>query len=302
MQEKHLHKKSFKEYITMSHFSFLLKQMHKYPFSYLLYAIPSILVILLITELLSFYSFIQYGFTQVQNEAELVNTVSTFFSMIGLYLISYYILDTFVAIFSYTQYRLGKPIIQTFKEAFKRYPKYLLHRVLQLLIIFSPLIVGVIIIVLFSYIAQFLLQAPQPSTFAVLFIVFCMLIILGVSFAISLFLSFRYTYLAVSTQFSSSNKLFLVKEFNTKTKGKFRTLFFRVLVLFGIILSFQLLQSVYDVLVSFIPISTLVLLFQIIGVLISMFIFYFINTYLFFTFKEEFESKGNNASSIKNKK
>lgn len=288
-QKNHGSKKKFKEYVSMSHFSFLLKQMHKYPFSYLLYAIPSIVVILLITELFSFYSFIQYGFTQVQSEAELLSTITVFFSMIGIYLALYYLLDTFVAIFSYTQYKLEKSILQTFKEASKRYPKYLLHRILQLLIIFSPLVVGAILITIFSFIVNLLFDASELSTAVIIFVLFVTFGIFILSLIVSLLLSFRYTYLAVSTQFSTSKKIFLVKEFNSKTRGRFRTLFFRVLVLFGVILSFQLFQSLYDLLVSFVPSETLVLLFQIVGVLISMIIFYFINTYLFFTFKEEFD-------------
>ncbi|MFT4244710.1 MAG: hypothetical protein ACMXYB_04635 [Candidatus Woesearchaeota archaeon] len=281
--------KKFKEYISFTQLRFFLSQMHKYPFSYLLYAIPSILVILLITELFSLYNFIDYGFTQVTSNEEIAREVLQSSIYIGLFVVLYYILDTMVAIFSYTQYKLGLPIFQTFKEALKRYPRYLLHRILQFLIIASPLLIGFIVFVILSFILNAVLHPPSSSDVVIILVLLMLLIVMIISVLISAILSFKYTYLAVSTLFATSSNIIVLKEYNTKTKGKFRNLFFRVLILFLIIASFQLFQSVYDSLVSFVPVDTLVLILQIIGVLISMFVFYFINTYLFFTFKEEFE-------------
>lgn len=287
--EKSSNKKSFSKYVSFEKIQYLLREMNKYPMSYLLYALPSLMLILMITELVNFIEFVSVGYLQLSDPNLVITEFFTILGLVALFLVLYYIFDTMVAHFSYTQFKNKLSLTDTFKVAYKRYHIYLIHRILQLVFVAIPLIIGVIVLFGLSYVIALGFEA-NINSFVILALLFLVLITLAISFAMSAYMSFKYTYLSVSTHFHNSNKLFQVDLYHTKIRGHFKSVIIRVLVLLGFVLLLQFIQHFYEYLTSFVATEILVLGFQIIGVLISMFVFYFINAYLFHTYMEEFES------------
>lgn len=278
-------------YFSINYLKYLLLQMNKYPVSYLLYSIPSILLILLITTLLEFLNFINREFTTVTNPQELVIEFNSYIFFISLYLITYYIADTMVAHFSYTQFKYNSNLLKTFSKAYKRYFNYLIHRLLQFSFVSLPLVGAVLVVLFISDIFNSFFVLNQTSQLIIVFFLILIAVILISSLILSGLLSLKYAYLAVSTQFSTSKKFFKIKEYHHNVEGHFKSIAIRILILVALIFFFRLIKIIYDYLTSFVGIDTLQLGLQVVGVLLSMFVFYFVNTYLFFSYKDEFNKK-----------
>lgn len=276
-------------YFSNRKFFYFLKEMNKYPLSYILYAIPSIILILLITTLINFTNFINSDFMDSTSTQNLLSDFNSYILLIGVYIVLYYLSDSMVAHFSFTQFNNKSTITQTLLKSYKTYPKFLVHKILQLLFMFLPIIVGSVLIALLSSLFNSLFVIENTSMFIILLF---LLLIIGIfigSVAFSLYNLFKYSYLPVSIHFMKKNKFIQLKQYHKSIKGHLKSIIIRIIILILIVSLFNLIQLIYDQIVTVITISTLTLILQIIGVLLTMFISYFTNTYLFFTYKEEFE-------------
>lgn len=292
-------KEKEKTYFSFEYMSYLLSEMNKYPLSYILYAIPSIMLILLVTTLFNYINFVNREFVEAASTQALLSEFNSYIILIGLYIVLYYLTDTMVAHFSYNQFKYKLSIPQTFLKAYKTYPKYLVHRVLQLLFMSLPLIIGFTVIIILSEMFNSLFGITNASQLTIIIFLLLIIILFVVSFLFSIYYSLKYAYLAVSVQFSEKNNFLKVKEYHHSIRGHFKSIIIRVLILVGLVVIFNIVQILYDYIISFVGVDTLVLVLQIIGVLLSMFVFYFVNAYLFFSYKDEFYKKIKSKHDIK---
>lgn len=286
--------KTNRTYFSKNYLFFLLSEMNKYPLSYILYMIPAISLILLVTTLMNFIYFINEGFIDSQNTQILINEFTSYILLVGFYIILYYLLDSIAAHFSFTQFKHKTNIKKTLLNFYKSYPQFLLHKVIQLMFISLPIILGVLLITFISMIFETLFSINNISLAGAIIYLILLLFILFGSLIMGGYFSLKYTYLPVSIHFSKKKNFLKLSEYHHSIKGHFKSIILRVIILIGIVLIFKLIEIFYDYLTSFIQTQTLVLASQVIGVFISMFLFYFINTYLFYSYKEEFSSKNNN--------
>lgn len=259
----------------------LFTEMKKYPTSFFLYFAPAAILMYLLTYTLSFYN----GITSYTKE-ELISFIIT----ILIYIIVFYLIDSFVAHFSYTQYNNQKKtsnktkkeeLIFNLKSSFKNYHIYLIQRFILLVLMFLPMLV----LVLFAELISLDPYKTIGDVWLILLLISFITITLICIFT-SLYLSMAYSYLPVSSHFSTTKNIIKFKEYRKVVKKNKKTIFIKILILMGLVLLFQIIYWMYSALVSFIPQNVVLLFFQAIGVCITMTISYFSNTYLFFTYKE----------------
>lgn len=268
--------KSKKEHSIIKLFS----EMKEFPTSFFLYFVPAAILMYMLTYITSFYNLIG-----LYTKEELI----TFIITISSYLLLFYLIDSFVAHFSYTQYSFKSKkfnskisqISHNLKSALKTYHIYVIQRALLLMIMFSPIIV----FILFSQLISFLQFYAIGDVWIILLLILLLSVSL-LSFLLSIYLSMTYAYLPVSVHFSKNNNLIKFNEYRTIVKKNKKNILIKILMLIGLVVLFQIVYWIYSSLISFIPQSIVLLFFQAIGVCITMTISYFSNTYLFFTYKE----------------
>lgn len=261
-------------------FKEIITEMKTYPSSFLMYSIPALIIVYLAMFMIYFYN--NLDFTDINY------FITNIIYLISIVLI-YFVCDSFVAHTVYIQYKSKKKLLSVLKESIKTFHIYFVQRLIMLGLIFSPYLALIICVQLISFGQQFF-----ESQLILIIFLLLLLIIFMIVFLFSFYLTLSYSYLPVSTHFTKSKKIFQFKNYNKVVSKKRKSIIIRMLILFAIISLFQLGYMIYDILISFMPENIVSILFQIVGLCITMGISYFSNSYLFFTYKKILSNKKEN--------
>lgn len=255
-------------------FEEIVNNMKMYPISFLAYVVPALFAVLLGTFLVNYF-----------NNLDLrdYETISMNLIKLLVILILYFICDSFVANFVYSQFKHKKKLLETLIISIKNFHIYIFQRFYLLLLLIMPS--TLVFTMYYLLIIPFIKMIDSESLLILIIALFMLLIIIG-SFLIGIYLYTVHAYLPVSTHFSKSKKVFQFREYKKVVQKKRKNIIIRMLILLAIISTFQLGYMIYDILISYIPQNIVSLIFQGIGIFITMGISYFSNTYLFYTYKK----------------